>query len=167
VAELSIQQREGLAMATIMLRRGADASAVGAALGVAAPDRPGCAGDAALTLVATGPDTWLAIADPAPVDWIHALRERLDGVASVSDQSGGYAVLRIAGPDARRILQRGLPIDLHPSRFGPGSAAVTVSGHIGIVCWQTDSSSAFEVATFRSFSASFRRWLEWACQQGD
>ena len=167
MAEVSVQPRQGIAIATIISRKGVTASDVSATLGVIAPDRQGCAGNAKLTLAATGPGTWLAIAETAPNAWLDGLRERLGGIASVSDQSGGYAVLRVSGPDARRVLQQGLPVDLHPAHFGPGSAVVTAIGHIGVVCWQTDPSPTFEVATFRSFSASFRRWLDWACQHGD
>jgi sarcosine oxidase subunit gamma len=160
VAEVAIEERAGLAIATIMARQGVAAEAVGAALGVAAPDRPGCAGTTGLTLVATGPGTWLAFADPAPADWAAFLRARLDGLAAVSDQSGGYVVLRVSGAGARGVLQRGLPIDLHPAAFPHGSAAVTVAGHIGVICWQADGASNFHLAVFRSYADSFRHWLE-------
>ncbi len=164
MADVAIEERAGLALATIMARRGVTAESVGAALGLAAPDGPGCAGDAALTLIATGPGTWLAIADPAPVGWTATLRARLEGLAAVSDQSGGYVVLRVSGARARGVLQRGLPIDLHPAVFPPGSAAVTVAGHIGVICWLAESAPDFHLAVFRSYADSFRHWLESACR---
>lgn len=66
---------------------------------------------------------------PCPEDDGHArsrardLGQRLRGLASIFDQSGGRTVLRLSGPRARDVLAKGLPIDLHSRAFGPGSAA--------------------------------------------
>jgi sarcosine oxidase subunit gamma len=81
-------------------------------------------------------------------------------MASVSDQSGGYVILRISGPAARTLLQRGAPVDLHPSAFGPGSVAATVIAHIGVIIRQLDATPAYEIALFRSYAASFGHWLD-------
>ena len=48
------------------------------------------------------------------------LAERLKGLASISDQSGGRTVIRISGPRARDVLAKGLPIDLDPRGFPLG-----------------------------------------------
>ncbi len=161
MADLLIEDRPGLAIATIQARKGVTADAIGERLGVALRDAPGWTGDASLRMIGTGPGVWLAIADPAPDPWAAMLRDRLAGLASVSDQSGGYGVLRLSGTHARRLLQRGLPVDLHPARFAPGSAAVSVIAHIGVVLWQLDDTPGYEIATFRSYAESFRRWLDW------
>jgi sarcosine oxidase subunit gamma len=71
--------------------------------------------------------------------------------------------LRFSGPAARDLLSRGAFIDFHPSAFGPGSTAVTAIAHIGIILWQLDDTPAFEVALFRSYAASFWRWVEMTC----
>jgi heterotetrameric sarcosine oxidase gamma subunit len=88
------------------------------------------------------------------------LAARLAGIASVSDQSSGYAVLRIGGSASRDLLSRGAFIDFHPARFGPGSAAVAVIAHIGVILWQIDDAPTYEVALFRSYAASFWHWIE-------
>jgi sarcosine oxidase subunit gamma len=88
------------------------------------------------------------------------LRERLGALASVCDQSGGYQILQLSGPDARTLLQRGAAIDLHPSAFASGSVATTVIAHIGVILRQLDAAPTYEVALFRSYAASFRHWLD-------
>jgi len=159
VAELDISERQGFGLATIMARNQVGASAIGAALGLDLAEGPVLTGDGDLMLAGTGPKMWLALRDDAPADWAEGLAERLGGIASVSDQSGGYAIFRFGGVDARELLQRGAFIDLHLSAFGPRSVATTVIAHIGAILWQRDEAPTFEVAVFRSFAASFRDWI--------
>ncbi|WP_146690963.1 sarcosine oxidase subunit gamma [Bradyrhizobium canariense] len=158
--DLDIVERDGLGLATVMARKGVTAPAIGAALGLDAPRGPTSASNGQLRLIGTGPGMWMAIADTAGADWVDGLRTRLTGIASVSDQSGGYVIFRISGPSARSTLQKGVFIDLDPSVFGAGSVATTVVAHIGVTLWQVDAAPTFEAALFRSLSRSFREWLE-------
>lgn len=87
------------------------------------------------------------------------MRAALGTLASVSDQSGSYAVFRLRGGGVRQLLQRGASIDFHQSRFAAGSVATTVIAHIGVVIHQTDDTPSYDVAIFRSFAGSSRRWL--------
>lgn len=50
-------------------------------------------------------------------------------------------------------------IDLHPSVFGPGSAAVTSIAHIGVCLWHAGDHAAYELVVSRSFAESFWDWL--------
>jgi sarcosine oxidase subunit gamma len=144
-----------------MARKGVSADELGRALEVEAPVCPRlCRGVQGLALIGTGAGTWLAYADDVPPLWADALRDRLAGLASVSDQSDGYVVTRLAGEGARTALQRGAAIDFHPEVFGPGSAATTVIAHIGAIIWQIDAQPTYDVAVFRSFADSFRHWLD-------
>lgn len=157
---LVITENERITVATIMMRKGVTSAAVGKALGCAAPTSAGRMTGRDLSLIGTGPGTWLAIADAPGGGWARQLAHKLEGLASVSDQSDAYAVFRIAGPDARAFLQRGVFIDLDPSVFEPGSTAVTAIGYIGVILWQANATPAFEVAVFRSFATSFRHWMD-------
>jgi sarcosine oxidase subunit gamma len=65
----------------------------------------------------------------------------------------------VSGPHAREVLAKGLPIDLHPSVFGSGSAATSTISLMGVQLWQVDDAPTFDMAIFRSVSASFWRWL--------
>lgn len=159
MADLDISEHEGLGLGTIMARNHIDASAIGAALGLELADGPVLTCNDELSLAGTGPGIWLAMCHGAQADWAERLAEKLDGIASVSDQSGGYAIFQFSGTDARELLQRGAFIDLHSSAFGPQSVATTAIAHIGAILWQRDETSTFEVAVFRSFAASFRDWI--------
>ena len=65
----------------------------------------------------------------------------------------------MSGPHARAVLAKGLPIDLHPLAFGSGSAATSTISLMGVQLWQIDDAPTYELAIFRSVSASFWRWL--------
>jgi heterotetrameric sarcosine oxidase gamma subunit len=78
------------------------------------------------------------------------------------DQSGAYLVFKVAGVDARTLLQRGIPIDLHPDVFGPGVAASSSIAHMTILLWRLEAADAFAVAVSRSYGTSFHRWLDQA-----
>lgn len=167
MADLHIERREGYGLAAIMARKGVAADAIGAVFGIAAPTRPGIAtAPDGASLVGTGAGTWLAYSEAAGPLWAEDLATRLAGIASVSDQSDGYALFRLTGDGARIVLQRGAAIDFHPDAFAVGSAATTVIAHIGVIIWRRADDHAgrpvFEVATFRSFTDSFHHWLDQA-----
>lgn len=156
---LSRHGREGLAIAAVMARKNIGADAIGAALNMTLADGPVLSYGPDILLVGTGPGCWLAIADAAP-DFAASLTARLAGLASITDQSSGYSITRIAGEGARRLLQRGAAIDLHPAAFAAGSVATTVIAHIGVIFWQIDDAPTYDIATFRSFAGSFSHWLD-------
>jgi methylglutamate dehydrogenase subunit D len=158
--QLEIRERTGFGLATLMARKDVDHVRLGEALGVSAPNGCSFAGDNNLALIGTGPGVWMALSRKPHPEWIDDLSRRLSGIASVSDQSGGYVIFRISGPSARSLLQRGAFIDLDSSAFVTGSVATTVIAHIGVILWQVDSTPAFEVALFRSFAKSFRDWID-------
>jgi len=158
---LTIEERTGFGLATVMARKGVTAQSIADALGVPVVDGPQWSSHGELALLGSGPGTWLALAEGA-ADHTQRLRAALGPLASVTDQSGTYVILRMAGPEARTVLQRGAPVDLHPAAFGPGCVAVTVIAHIGVVIRQLDDTPAYEVAVFRSYAASFRHWLDQA-----
>jgi methylglutamate dehydrogenase subunit D len=158
--QLIIQKLTGFGLATVMARKDIDFAQLGAALKMPVPGSCCWTRGGNLTLIGTGPGVWMALAeDPAP-EWIDGLSECLAGIASVSDQSGGYVILRISGRSARSLLQRGAFVDLDPSAFGPGSAATSVIAHIGVTVWQVDDTPAFNVALFRSLAKSFQDWID-------
>jgi sarcosine oxidase subunit gamma len=160
VAEaLEITERKGLALATVMARKGVDAAALAARLGLTPPTGPRAARNERMTLVGVGPGVWLAVGEDGQAGWVERLGETLAGLASVSDQSAGYGVLRISGPGARALLQAGAFVDLDPAVFLRGSAATTVIAHIGVTLWAVDDAPSFDVALFRSFAGSFRDWI--------
>ena len=158
-----IEERAGLGLATVAARKGqADAlkRAVASAYGVELPDSSHIAGGPSVRFVGYGPGQWLAVSETLAGEALaRDLAQNLRGLASISDQSGGRTVLLVRGPRARAVLAKGLPIDLHPLAFGPGSAATSTISLMGVQLWQTDDAPTYELAIFRSVSASFWRWL--------
>ena len=163
-ADVLVSERTGLGIVTLMAGAAGNAALTErlAAQGITLGTGPTAIVTGATTAIGTGPASWLLLTDDAAADWPATLADRLAGIAGVVDQSSGYAVLRLSGPAARALLQRGPFIDLHADAFGPGAAAVTLIAHIGVILWQRDAAPTFEIALFRSFADSFWHWLETA-----
>ena len=113
-----------------------------------------------MSFVGYGPGQWLAVSEKLANEALaRDLGQHLKGLASISDQSGGRTVIRVSGARARELLAKGLPIDLHASTFDPGSAATSMISLMGVQLWQVDDAPTYDIAIFRSLSASFWRWL--------
>ena len=158
-----IQERIGLGLATVAARKGQAAAlkqAVISVYGVELPDSSRVAHRSSVSFVGYGPGQWLAMSEQLASEALaRDLGERLKGLASISDQSGGRTVIRISGPRARDVLAKGLPIDLDPRAFPLGSAATSTISLMGVQLWQTGETRSYDVAIFRSVSQSFWRWL--------
>lgn len=72
-----------------------------------------------------GPDEWSVRHRYDRIGELHAsLTEALaGGHVAVTDVSDCSIWLQLGGPDARRILEKGCPLDLHPRSFGEGRCA--------------------------------------------
>ncbi|EAU42092.1 Sarcosine oxidase, gamma subunit [Fulvimarina pelagi HTCC2506] len=116
-----------------------------------------------ISVVSTGPGAWLACREAGGYGFAENLAETMQGVASVTDQSDAFAVLRLTGPRVRNVLAKGIHLDLDANVFLPGHAAVTQCGHVGVSLWRLDDlaggDAAFEIAMFRSYAESFWHWL--------
>lgn len=156
---------ESLALATMLARKGslpALTERVRATYALDLPDGPRIAGGAELSFLGTAPGAWLAMSRQQQ-DLEARLTHDVGDLAAIADQSGGYAILRLSGPRVRDTLAKGFSVDLHPTAFGPGAAAVTSAAHIGAILWRMPGTDAplptFHVAVFRSYAGSFWHWL--------
>ena len=158
-----IEERVGLGMATVAARKGqanALKAAVLQAYGVDLPESSRFAQGAAVSFVGYGLRQWLAVSEKLANEALaRDLAQHLKGLASISDQSGGRTVIRACGARAREVLAKGLLIDLHAGTFDPGSAATSMIALMGVQLWQVDDAPTYDIAIFRSLSASFWRWL--------
>ncbi len=161
---VTIGEVAGLSLASVIARKGKAAvvtTAAKAAFGIDLPGNPRRVENGKIAFLWAGPDQWLAVSrealDPG------ALETRLAGLfarsASITEQSDGCTVIRIAGQRARDALAKGLPIDLHPRAFKPGDTALTLAAHIGLQIWQIDEAPTYEIAVFRGFAGSFWHFL--------
>jgi methylglutamate dehydrogenase subunit D len=158
-----LSERADLALAAVMVRKGANealAKRVRAVFGLDLPTTPRRAARGSLAFVWAGPGHWLAVTEERDGTSLEKLlRHDLSNLASISDQSDGRAIVRIAGARARDVLAKGVPVDLNPRAFTAGDAAVTTVGHIAVHLWQLDETPAYEFAVLRSYAAAFWRWL--------
>jgi sarcosine oxidase subunit gamma len=163
-AGVVVTDRDGIGFATVLARKGRAAVLAGRVrerFGIDLPTGPKRVASGAIAFAGTGPDAWLATAERGD-GFAATLREALNDLAAVSDQSGGTAALRLAGPRVRDALAKGVTIDVHPRSFAVGDVAVTAAAHIGVTLWRLDDDAdgaVFEVAIARSFAGSFWHWL--------
>lgn len=111
------------------------------ALGVALPTAPNTvAADAraAVTVFWLGPDEWLIHCPLADTGALRRrLRERLAALHhAATEVTDYYTVLELRGQDARAVLARGCPLDLHARAFPPGGCAQTRFGNASVLLYQ-------------------------------
>ena len=87
----------------------------------------------------TGPDQAFLIGRPAP---------DLSQIAATTDQSGGWAALRLSGPVAADALMRLVPLDLR--QMTDGHAARAPLGHMQMILMREPD--AFLILVFRSMA---------------
>ena len=80
--------------------------------------------------------------------------------AAVVDVSHARAIIALAGPHARSVLQKGCHLDLHPSRFGAGNVAQSRFARCHVLLHQTDDAPAYDLYVQRSFARYLWSWLE-------
>lgn len=161
-AGITIAEHHNLGIVAITLRRNrkADfAASVSAAFGLTMADGPKMSTTGEISLIGTGPDSYLAVKPATGWRFTDELRAAIGDSAAICDQSSGYGVLRLSGPNVRDVLAKGVPLDLDPAAFGPNGAAVTLAAHIGIMLWQVDSAPTYNIAVPRSMAGSFWDWL--------
>jgi sarcosine oxidase subunit gamma len=156
-----VSDRNGLGLATVLARkqqRERLAARVREHFGIELPHGPWRAATGDVAFAGTGPGGWLATCEAGANAFAITLTQLLGGVASVADQSDGFAVLRLSGPRVRDALGKLLAIDLHPSAFRPGDVAATIAAHIGVTLWRLEDDAGgvpvFEMAAFRSLAES-------------
>jgi methylglutamate dehydrogenase subunit D len=162
-ASVIITERIGVSLCQVFARKGAHAQLAERAagiFGVALPSTARWTGPAPISFVWAGPSQWLALGEERDGQtFADSLSSSFFGLASVIDLSDGRVIVRISGPRARDALAKGLHIDLHPSAFRPGDAAITAVSHIGVHFWQLDTVPTYEFTVFRSFAVAFCEWL--------
>ena len=162
--QFTAELRTNLSVVHMAERRGrgeALRAAVQGAYRVVLPAKPRLVKGAGIEFVWVGPGQWIVLADDLESrDLEKELRSHFGALASTADQSDGRAVVQIAGPRARDVLAKGVPIDLHPRAFQPGDAAITHAAHIGVLMWQRDERPTYDMVMFRTFAEGFANWLK-------
>jgi sarcosine oxidase subunit gamma len=108
-----------------------------------------------------GPDEWLVTAPEgtAPDLMGRITRALANRHAAISDLSASRAVIEIAGPRARALLEKGCGLDLHPRAFGPGSCAQTLFAKLPVILDQLSAAPAYRLFVRRSAACWLTEWL--------
>ncbi|WP_291418632.1 sarcosine oxidase subunit gamma [Actinophytocola sp.] len=113
------------------------------------PNRVATAGERAILWL--GPDEFLVV---GPLD------DSVDLTGdSVVDVSANRTTIELAGPHARDVLEKGMPIDLHPRAFGPGRCAQTLLARAQVILRQLDDEPTYHVLVRGSFAPYLAAWL--------
>lgn len=98
------------------------------------------------------PGVWAIVAPRGPAGALAGrLAEEFGDRAAVVDQSHGRTVIGIAGPAARKMLAKGIRVDLHPSVFKVGDVAVTECAHLGVALLRADE-TRYELVVMSTFA---------------
>jgi heterotetrameric sarcosine oxidase gamma subunit len=144
----------------VMARRGQWSAVAGAgedAYGAAVPAGPQAVEANGVVLIWSGPDQFLVLSPQSAGPAMEKARSTFTNIASLSEQSAGRALIRIAGPRARDMLAKVCSLDLHPAVFPEGAAAATSIDHTPVNLWRgkdSDSSAAFYLLVFATFAES-------------
>jgi len=79
--------------------------------------------------------------------------EGLRTSAALTDQSDGWAGLRLEGPGSAEVLARLVPLDLRMARFAPGRAARTPVNHMQALILRAGA-EVFDIHVFRSMAGT-------------
>jgi sarcosine oxidase subunit gamma len=142
-------------------------AAVGRVLDLLLPSEP-CTSAAKAQIAALwlGPDEWLATCPAHDVPrLVQSLRAALTEVhAAITDITDGRIAFRLAGPNAREVLAKGCPLDLHPRAFPPGNCAQSLLAKASVLIHLLDDERergpSFDVYVARSFAHYLWTWLE-------
>ena len=155
-------------------------AAIEAAFGIALPTASNTsaandtAGDADTIALWLGPDEWwLVVPGPEPEagpELAEKLRAALSGhFAAITEVGESRTCIRVAGPSARALLQKGCPLDLHPRAFAAGACAQSILAKAGVTLHLfADESAAqagaegpvLDIYVPRSFAEYLWAWLE-------
>ena len=155
-----IVERDDLAIVSIATPLGgeealAEALRNGWSLDVPKPTRSSLSGE--VRAVRTAPDQMMLIFPHATPDAEAVVQERLGGTGYTTDQTDGWIVLEVAGPDTLSAMERICPLDL-PS-FEIGGTGRTVMEHMGAMTVRTGD-DAFLLLSASSSAASFLHAVE-------
>jgi len=129
--------------------------ALQAALGVDLPVVPNTVAQGErVTALWLATDEWCLRADSLTNGIVARVEQALAGQwFAITEQSSGFAVLRLRGPGSRDVLNGGCPLDLHPRTLRPGQCAQSHFFKASVLLRPLDGTGdSWEVIVRRSFA---------------
>ncbi|EPJ54787.1 MAG: sarcosine oxidase subunit gamma [Osedax symbiont Rs2] len=160
----TIQLSELKLLGHIILRGNLDnpgfTSGVQLTLGMALPGTLQMVSDADISIRWISPDEWLVVVPgERSYEIEQALVNNLQGHCAVVNVSGGQTILRLEGEDVQKLLQKSVPLDVHPLSFPIGKVVTTVFAKTQAVISRTGNQQ-WELVIRRSFSDYVWLWLQ-------
>lgn len=146
-------------------------AATSKALGFDLPLEPNqSASKGATTALWLAPNEWWIIADSDASKLASKLEAALAGQhISLVDVGESRTTIRVTGHDARDLLAKGTPLDLHPDQLPAGRCAGThIAKTIVVLHHLGDGKTGepvYDIYVLRSFADYLWRWLEDAAQE--
>jgi sarcosine oxidase subunit gamma len=119
------------------------------------------------TILWLGPDEWLVVTPEGMQGAVEtALRSALEGRhVSIVDATDARTTIRLHGSNARDVLMKGCPLDLHPRVFGPGQCAQSILAKADILIHQRDDAPTYDIYVLCSFAGYLWDWLADAAKE--
>lgn len=108
-------------------------------------------------LLYVAPDQYLLYAPEGLGD--DELARAFEGTAAVSLQGDGRAVVGLSGAASRKVLSKGISINLHPDVFHAGCCAGTALAHGAVQLVRTSDAPDYLLIVPRTVAASIADWL--------
>lgn len=106
-----------------------------------------------------GPDEFLLTAPDGAPSPLQGLLEALgDLPGQAVDLSAHRTTISVEGRQARDLLEKGVPADLHPRSLPAGRAVTTTLGPVPVLLWHT-AEHQYRVMPRSSFADYTARWL--------
>lgn len=105
------------------------------------------------------PGEWLVVSTSSGAAVLESRLGEIAGASAV-DQSDGRVLLRISGPNVRKILAKCVAVDLHSDEFSIGASVNMLCCHVAANLARTGAET-FEIIVPRSFAGSvFEEMME-------
>lgn len=113
-------------------------------------------------LLRLGPDEWLVVTKDAMRNEtaLNLNKSFRDYHVQAVDLSDAKAVIGLTGKNARSILMKGCPLDLHERVFHSGCSTRTILGKVQVILHQVTDEPGYDIYVHRSFSEFLWEWLE-------
>ena len=165
VGTVSLAEIVDLALVSAAVPQGGDdafAAALANGFGAARPATGASTlGDRhAARILGMQPDqVFILFAPPHPNRAVETARAAFGPAAYVTDQSDGWAMLRIEGTGVRAVLERICPLDLGEEAFPQGRVSRTAMEHLSVIVLR-DGGDSFLLMSPRSSARSFLHAVE-------
>ncbi len=137
-------------------------TAVAKQLGCGLPDRPNSStaaqGRVALWI---GPDRWQILAPDREIAGLESslaatLKKRPGALSEVGQ---ARTIIRVSGKDARGLISKGCPLDLHPRASASGDCAQSLMAGMAASLHTIEAGMTFDLQVTRSYGLTLWEWL--------